>query len=152
MNILICEKEVFARAKAMVSHMFEFFIYLLYLWFMGTDIQSKVFVLIFAFAIFLPIQLLLCFKVKSFVIRLIPIFLSFAFILFFLILGSIVKENIWLYYCYSAISGFMVFICFIGWPIWAAVDDIKTNRSNNNKYKKYPRSKFQSLWTMQIPI
>ena len=102
---------------------------------MGTDIQSKVFVLIFAFAIFLPIQLLLCFKVKSFVIRLIPIFLSFAFILFFLILGSIVKENIWLYYCYSAISGFMVFICFIGWTIWAAVDDIKTNRSNNNKYK-----------------
>lgn len=109
--------------------MFEFFIFLLYFWFMGTDIQSKVFVLIFAFAILLPIQLLLCFKVKSFVIRLIPILLSFAFILFFLILGSIVKENIWLYYCYSAISGFMAFICFIGWTIWAVADDKKIERS-----------------------
>lgn len=133
MNILICEKEVFARAKAMVSHMFEFFIYLLYLWFMGTDIQSKVFVLIFAFAILLPIQLLLCFKVKSFVIRLIPILLSFAFILFFLILASIVEENRWLYYCYSAISGFMAFICFIGWTIWAAADDKKIERSKKKQ-------------------
>lgn len=87
------------------------------------DIELTTLTLIISVVILLPIQLLLCFKVKSPTIRLLPIILfsllAAAFIIMHLSttgLGSVA------YILLALFAGFMVLMCGIGWGIWAVVN------------------------------
>ena len=83
-------------------------------------------VMIVTAVIILPIQLLLCFKVKSLIIRFIPIIA-----LFILAVAAIIayKDAVgWdglglvLVAIYEA---FMLLMCGIGWGVWALVNVVK---------------------------
>ena len=82
------------------------------------DVEITTLVLIFSVAVLLPIQLLLCFKVRSKAARLLPISVLF--------ISAVVSAAVmgWknLGYVFLAIFiGFMSLICVIGWGIWAVV-------------------------------
>ena len=82
------------------------------------DVEITTLVLIFSVAVLLPIQLLLCFKVRSKAARLLPISVLF--------ISAVVSVAVMgcksLGYVFLAIfTGFMSLICVIGWGIWAVV-------------------------------
>lgn len=88
----------------------------------------------------LTIQLLLCFKVKSRVIRLLPIVLfSISTIVLFHKAVSISGWGGLLYLLYAIYSGIMTFVCGIGWFVWAIIRFIK-------------KKKEKGIPTDQIPI
>lgn len=97
------------------------------------DIELTTLTLIVSIVVLLPIQLLLCFKVKSRTVRLLPVIilslLTAAFIiLYFLNAGLEGLVCIFL----AIFSGFMLFMCGLGWGIWAISNKIKTKRINDN--------------------
>ncbi len=112
------------------------------------DIELTTFTLIFSIAVLLPIQLLLCFKVKSKVIRLLPvILLSISAICF---VGMAIVNTGWdgLGYLFLAIfAGFMLFICGMAWGIWAVVKLIKKQVSTNRSCRDH-----NSMYTMNFKI
>ncbi|MBE5868783.1 MAG: hypothetical protein E7293_07500 [Lachnospiraceae bacterium] len=93
------------------------------------DINLATFILIFSIIVLLPVQLLLCFKVKSKAIRLLPVIvLSIAAIIFYCMGKS---SNDWdgLGYLFLAIfTGFMLFMCGVGWGIWWLVNRKKQGK------------------------
>ena len=79
--------------------------------------------------VLLPVQLFLCFKVKSRIVRFLPIIVFSVLTTVFFVLASIAQEWDRLGYVFFAIfSGFMLFMCGIGWGIWAIINRIKTKR------------------------
>lgn len=93
------------------------------------EINATVLILILSLVIVLPVQLLLCFKVRSRMVRLAPV-------IGFLLLGEIcllmdLAASGWdgLGYIICAIyAAFMMLICGIGWAIWAVISCVKKNR------------------------
>ena len=86
------------------------------------DIELTTAVLIFSIIILLPIQLLLCFRVKSKVIRLLPIILLSIPALTFIVTATTTQGWDGLGYIFLAIfSGFMMLICGVAWGIWAII-------------------------------
>lgn len=70
--------------------------------------------------ILFPIQLLLCFKVKSRTVRLLPIIILSVLTAALVITALAVQGWDGLGYALFAIfTGFMLFMCGIGWGIWA---------------------------------
>ena len=86
------------------------------------DIELTTFVLIFSIVVLLPVQLLLCFKVKSKAIRLLPVILFTILTLCFIVMSIAVTGWDGLGYIFLAIfTGFMLLMCGIGWGIWAII-------------------------------
>ena len=90
------------------------------------DIELTTAVLIFSLVVLLPIQLLLCFKVKSKSIRLLPIILLSIPTLIFIVMSTTTQGWDGLGYIFLAVfTGFMMLICCVGWGIWAISKLIK---------------------------
>lgn len=84
------------------------------------DIELTTAVLIFSVVVLLPLQLLLCFKAKSKAIRLLPVILLPIPTIFFVIMSVVSTGWDSLGYIFLAIfTGFMLFMCGVGWGIWA---------------------------------
>lgn len=95
------------------------------------DINLAAFVLTFSIVVLLPIQLLLCFKVKSVAIRLLPV--TVLSIVTFICMAMGMNSNDWdgLGYLFLAIfAGFMVLMCGIGWGIWWFVNRGKQSKAS----------------------
>ncbi len=90
------------------------------------DIELTTLTLIISVVILLPIQLLLCFKVKSLSIRLLPIIILSVLAVAFIIMNLSTPGWDGLGYIFLAIyAGFMIFMCGIGWGIWAIINKKK---------------------------
>lgn len=86
------------------------------------DIDVTTLFWIFTILIILTIQLLLCFKVNSRFIRLLPIVLfSISTIVLFHKAVSISGWGGLIYLLYALYTGIMTFICGIGWILWAII-------------------------------
>ena len=95
------------------------------------DIELTTAVLIFSLVVLLPIQLLLCFKVKSKAIRLLPIILLSIPTLIFIVMSTTTQGWDGIGYIFLAIfTGFMMLICCVGWGIWAISKLIKKKKCN----------------------
>ena len=90
------------------------------LWIGNIELTTPV--LIFSIIVLLPIQLLLCFKVKNKAIRLLPIILLSIPTLIFVIMTTTTQGWDSLGYVFLAIfTGFMMLICGLAWGIWAII-------------------------------
>lgn len=88
--------------------------------------------LIFTFAVILPIQLVLCHKAKSILVRFIPIILLSLLTTAALIASSLCLGWDKLFYIVCAINlAVMVVVCGIGWGVWAIIGNIKKKRNLN---------------------
>lgn len=95
------------------------------------DIELTTAVLIFSLVVLLPIQLLLCFKVKSKAIRLLPIILLSIPTLILIVMSTTTQGWDGLGYIFLAVfTGFMMLICCVGWGIWAISKLIKKEKCN----------------------
>ena len=83
------------------------------------DIELTTVVLNLSSAVFLPVQLLLCFKVKSKMIRLLPVIVLSAITAFLVVMAAMATGWDGLGYIFLAIfTGLMLLACGIGWGIW----------------------------------
>lgn len=95
------------------------------------DIELTTAVLIFSIIVLLPFQLLLCFKVKSKAIRLLPVILLSIPTLIFIGMAITIPGWDGLGYIFLAIfTGFMMFMCGVAWGIWTITKLIKKKKSN----------------------
>lgn len=79
------------------------------------------FIAVAPFVIIFIIQILLCFKVKSRIIRLLPMIILFLTAIVYLVLVSITPAG-WDRLGYAILVAYavvMIFICGIAWGIWA---------------------------------
>ena len=97
------------------------------------DIESIMAVLNFTVVVLLLIQLLLCFKVKNKVIRLLPVILLSIFTIFTVAMASTATDWENLGYIFPAIFiGFMWITCGIAWGIWVIIILIKKKKDNSS--------------------
>lgn len=90
------------------------------------DINFTALILMVSIVIILPVQLLLCFTVKSRAIRLLPIIILSVLIGIFVIMAITINDLRAVGYVLLAVyAGFMTFACGIGWGIWAIAKKIK---------------------------
>ena len=95
------------------------------------DIELIKAVLVLSVGVLLLIQLLLCFKVKNKVIRLLPAILLSIFTIFFVAMASTATDWENLGYIFPTIFiGFMWLMCGIAWGIWAIIKLIKRKKGN----------------------
>lgn len=85
------------------------------------DIELTTAVLIFSIIVLLPVQLLLCFKVKSKIIRLLPIILLSIPTLIFIIMATTLGLDGLVCIFLAIFTGFMMLICGVAWGIWAII-------------------------------
>ena len=98
-------------------------------WMNGREFTAAVW--FFSIVVLLPVQILLCFKVKRKVIRLLPVILLSIPTLFFIAMAITATGWDNLGYIFPAIfTGFMLIICGIGWGIWAITIFIKRKKDN----------------------
>ncbi|MBQ3154977.1 MAG: hypothetical protein IJB88_07060 [Clostridia bacterium] len=84
------------------------------------DIELTTVVLIFSVVVLLTVQLLLCFKVKSKIIRLLPaVLLSIPTLLFAVMAVRATGWDRVGHILFAVFGGFMMLMCGIGWGIWA---------------------------------
>lgn len=100
-------------------------------WIGNIELIKTVFVL--SGVVFLLIQLLLCFKVKNKVIRLLPAILLSIFTIFFVAMASTATDWENLGYIFPAIFlGSMWFMFGMAWGIWAIIKLIKKKKDNES--------------------
>ncbi len=93
------------------------------------DIELTTLVLIFSVIVLLPVQLLLCFKVKRKAIRMLPVIILSVPTIIFIVMSVVIPGWDGLGYIFLAIfSGFMLFMCGIGWGIWAITKAVRKKR------------------------
>ena len=93
------------------------------------DMNLTVLILIISVVVVLPVQLLLCFKVKSLTLRFLPIFIFTALAVLSFVMYTM--SNGWdgLIYTFFAIYVvFLIFMCGIGWGIWAIARLLKKKK------------------------
>ncbi len=94
------------------------------------DTELTTLVLIFSIIVVLPIQLLLCFKIKSLFVRLLPIIVFTTFTIIFVIMSFNIDVVYGLGYTFLAsFSGFMLFMSGISWGIWAITKSVKKRKN-----------------------
>ena len=97
------------------------------------DIELIKAVFVLSVVVLLLIQLLLCFKVKNKVIRLLPAILLSIFTIFFVAMASTATDWENLGYIVPAIFiGFMWLMCSMAWGIWASIKLIKKKKNNES--------------------
>lgn len=86
-------------------------------------------VLILNFCVVLPVQLLLCFKVKNIAIRLIPSAILFALSAFFFVMiyCTIGLDSLG-YALLAMLTGSMLFMSGVGWGIWLVAHILKKKK------------------------
>lgn len=90
------------------------------------DIDLTLLIMIFSMVIILPLQLLLCFKAKSRIIRFIPIIALFILAVIEIIKYATATAWDGLFFVVVVMyEAFMLFMCGIGWGIWAFVNAVK---------------------------
>ena len=95
-------------------------------------IELTTFVIIFSALVLLPIQLLLCFKVRSRLIRLVPVMLLSVLVVIFAVLSYVVIGWDAIGYLFLAIfAGMMLAACGIGWGIRAIATLMKRQQSKS---------------------
>ncbi len=96
------------------------------------DIRTDVFVLIMFVVVFL-VQLLLCFKVKNQVIRLIPTYLFLDLTVIFAVLTFVFDGWDSVGFLFLAIcTAALLFSCGIGWGVWWFVNRRKQKKGNEH--------------------
>lgn len=86
------------------------------------DVELTGLVILLSIAAVLPVQLLLCFKAKRRIVRLLPAALLGSVTMAFLLAALLAKGWDAIGYIFLAIfSGMMLLACGAGWAIWAAV-------------------------------
>ena len=86
------------------------------------DMNIAPFLWIFTLAVVLPIQLALCFKVKSKILRLLPVVvLSILAVAAAIAAATSIDWDALFYLICAVYLGIMLFICGIAWGIWALV-------------------------------
>lgn len=94
------------------------------------DIELTRLIIIVSVVSLLPVQLLLCFRVKNLAIRLTPVIILSSLMALFIVLWLSATGWDGLFYAFFAFfSGFLIFMCGIGWAIWAVVHGLKKKRN-----------------------
>jgi len=97
------------------------------------DIEVTTLIAITSVLVVLPIQLLLCFKVKPVFLRLLPsILLTGTTILLFAMMAASRDWDAIGYAVLGVLSGVLLIFSGIGWGIWAIVRCIKKKKSYGN--------------------
>lgn len=97
------------------------------------DIEVTTLIAITSVLVVLPIQLLLCFKVKPVFLRLLPsILLTGTTILLFAMMAASRDWDAIGYAVLGVFSGVLLIFSGIGWGIWAIVRCIKKKKSCGN--------------------
>lgn len=97
------------------------------------DIEVTTLIAITSVLVVLPIQLLLCFKVKPVFLRLLPsILLTGTTILLFAMMAASRDWDAIGYAVLGVFSGVLLIFSGIGWGIWAIVRCIKKKKSYGN--------------------
>ena len=97
------------------------------------DISYNTLIAICSFSVVLPIQLLLCFEVKKFLLKLLPSILLTATSVFLFIKMRITTG--WDAFGYALIFMFSIILLIfsgIAWGIWAIINLIKNKRCNRS--------------------
>lgn len=83
------------------------------------DINLGILIPVLSIFVLLPLQLLLCFKVRSLFVRLFPMgFLGVSGAWFFFLSVSIPGWDSLGYTIFAIDAAFMLFVCAVGWGIW----------------------------------
>ncbi len=95
------------------------------------DVEITGVIINISVVILLPVQLLLCFKVKSLAVRLTPVIVLSGSLALFIFLWLSTPDWGGLSYAFFAVFvGFMIFMCGIGWAVWAVAHCLKRKRSS----------------------
>ena len=95
------------------------------------DMNIAPFLWIFTLVVVLPIQLALCFKVKSKILRLLPVVVLSIWAVAAAIAAATSIDWDALFYLICAVYlGIMLFICGIAWGIWALVVFIRKKKNS----------------------
>ena len=89
-------------------------------------VELTTLILIISVVVLMPLQVLICFKVKSLNVRLLPV-ICLSIVSVALVLAGLMAQG-WDglgYAILAAFTGFMLFMCGIGWGIWGIVRYIK---------------------------
>ena len=93
------------------------------------EVDSTTLFVIAAVLFVFPVQLLLCFKAKKLLVKLLPpIFLTVAAIIFFAMAFVAQDWDAIGYFIFSALSGALLIVCGIAWGIWAIVVGIRKKK------------------------
>lgn len=93
-------------------------------WLGSIDLSTAA--LLFSVFVLLPIQLWLCFKVRSRILRLLPA-IVFA-VLTVALYSSAITASGWdglAFIVLAILAGFMLLVCGLGWAIWAITRAVK---------------------------
>ena len=94
------------------------------------DIELTTLTLIISFSVILPIQLMLCFRGKNRVVRLLPVAILSSVTAILLVVVLIVQGWDGLGYAiWASFTGFMLFMCGVGWGIWWIINRKKQSKS-----------------------
>ncbi len=84
------------------------------------NVNLAVLTLIISVVFVLPAQLLLCFKAKRLTVRLLPVIILSGLIIAFIVMNfAAIGWDRLLYIFFTVYTAFMLFMCCIGWGIWA---------------------------------
>ena len=93
------------------------------------DVELTSLTINLAIAVFLPIQLLLCFKAKKRIIRLLPVIVFAVLTIAFFIMAVVAQGWDGLGYLFFAIyTAITLFVCGVGWGIWWIVRRCKRRK------------------------
>lgn len=97
-------------------------------------IDLTVLVWIFSIAVLLPVQLVLCVRVRSLILRLLPALLFAMTALFFVVLAFTAVGSDNLGYLFLAIyAGIMLLMCGIAWGIWGLIRVLSRKKPNHRR-------------------
>lgn len=87
------------------------------------EVNFTVLVLVVSVAVLFPVQLLLCFKVRSLGLRLLPAVACAVLAVAMLVMAAATPGWDGIGYVFLATyGGFLLFACGVGWGIWALVN------------------------------
>ena len=90
------------------------------------DVNLTLILIIFSILLILPCQLLLCFKAKKVLVRLIPSFIFIFSSALFIILSRTAMDWSALFYIICAVySGILLLMCVVGWIIFGIIKAVK---------------------------
>ena len=90
------------------------------------EIELTTLTLIISILVLFPFQLLLCFKVKWRIKRLLPIIILsvIELVLIYVYFATSGLEGL-VYLIFAIFVGFMIFMCAVGWGVWGIIRKIK---------------------------
>ena len=98
------------------------------------EIELTALTCVFSVVVLLPIQLLLCLKVKRLMIRLLPLVILSILVIIWIVMSLAIPGWDGLGFVFLAIFiGIMILMCGIGWGIWALVNQAKKKQKRITK-------------------